>query len=729
MKQIGLPPKQGLYDPSFEHDSCGIGFVVNIKGKKSNQIVKQAITILKNLEHRGACGCEANTGDGAGILMQKPHDFFISICKDIEIPDYDDYGVGMVFLSPNKSDEDKTKKLFNKIVEEEGQFVLGWRDVPTDNSSLGDTAKACEPGTRQVFIKRAQDTKPGSDFERTLYVIRKRAENEIKLSGKKWGKYFYMPSLSSKTIVYKGMLTTWQLDLYYQDLSNELLESAIALVHSRFSTNTFPSWDRSHPYRYVIHNGEINTLRGNINWMHARQAVLESDLYPNGIEKIYPIISPEGSDSGGFDNALEFLTLSGYSIDHAVMMMIPEPWSKHESIDKDKKDFYQFHSCLMEPWDGPASIGFTDGEKVGAVLDRNGLRPTRYYVTKDDLVILGSEVGVLEVPAENVKYKGRLQPGRMLLIDTNEGRIVEDEEIKSKLSKAHNYGKWIKENLLHINSINETDDSTRPNYDKDELLTKQRVYGYSFEDLRILLGPMAQNAVEPIGAMGVDTPIAALSDKSKLLYNYFKQLFAQVTNPAIDAIREEIVTGTKVTLGAQPNILKPGPKSCHRIELDNPFLTNGEINKLKSLDNDDFKSSVVSIYFDPSKGGKGLEAALDKMFKEVDNEIKKGSNIIILSDKGFDRTNAPIPSLLAVSGLQHHLIKNGNRMKIGLVLESGEPREVHHMALLIGYGVNAINPYLAYETLDGMIEEGVLKDIDYEKAISNYNKSLVKRCC
>lgn len=726
MIKTGLPSKQGLYDPSLEHDSCGIGFIVNIKGIKSNKIVKQAITVLRNLEHRGACGCEANTGDGAGILMQKPHEFFKEVCSGIDIPDYDDYGVGMIFLSPNKSDEDKTKKLFNKIVEQQGQSVLGWRDVPTNNSSLGETAKASEPAIRQVFIKRAPDTESGLDFERVLYIIRKRAENEIKLSGNEWGKHFYVPSLSCKTMVYKGMLTTWQLELYYSDLNNELVSSSLALVHSRFSTNTFPSWDRSHPYRYVIHNGEINTLRGNTNWMHARQAVLESELYPDGINKIYPIISPDGSDSAGFDNALEFLTLSGYPIDHAVMMMIPEPWSKHESMDQKKKDFYQFHSCLMEPWDGPASIGFTDGEKVGAVLDRNGLRPTRYYVTKDDLVILGSEVGVLEVPAENVAYKGRLQPGRMLLIDTNEGRIVGDEELKAKLSEGNPYGNWLKENLQHINSIDETDEKVRTDYDKNELLKKQRVYGYTFEDLRILLGPMASNAVEPIGAMGVDTPIAALSDKPKLLYNYFKQLFAQVTNPAIDAIREEIVTGTKVMLGPQPNILDPGPKSCHRIELETPFLSNGELNKLKSLDNKDFKSSVVPIHFDPKKGGKGLEKGLEAVFKKVDKEIKSGANIIILSDKGFDEKAAPIPALLAVSGLQHHLIRNGDRMKVGLVLESGEPREVHHMALLIGYGINAINPYLAYETLDGMIEEKILKDIDYEEALSNYNKSLVK---
>lgn len=728
MKRVGFPSKQGLYDPNFEHDSCGIGFVVNIKGDKSNSIVRQGITILRNLEHRGACGCETNTGDGAGILIQKPHKFFKKILTEteIELPDFDDYGVGMIYVSPDRSDEKKTLEAFERVVAQEGQSVLGWRDVPTDNSSLGDTAKRSEPNIKQVFIKRAENTPKGIDFERKLYVIRKRAYSEIRLSGNDWGKHYYAPSLSSKTIVYKGMLTTWQLEKYYVDLNDESLESSMALVHSRFSTNTFPSWDRAHPYRYVIHNGEINTLRGNTNWMHARQSMFESDNFGNDITKLYPIISPDGSDSSGFDNALEFLTLSGYPIEQSVMMMIPEPWSKHKSMDQKKIDFYKFHSCLMEPWDGPASIGFTDGEKVGAVLDRNGLRPTRYYVTNDDLVILGSEVGVLEVPAENVLYKGRLQPGRMLLIDTKEGRIVEDEEIKQKVAEQKPYGKWLKENLIHIDKLEDPEHINDRNVSELEILTKQRVFGYTFEDLTVLIGPMAQNSVEPVGAMGVDTPLAALSDKSKLLYNYFKQLFAQVTNPAIDSIREEIVTATDTTLGPQPNILDPTPKSCRRIELDIPFLDNSELIKLKSLDSKDFKSQVIPILFDPKEGGKGLEKALDKVFDDVDSAIDDGANIIILSDRGFDSKLAPIPALLAVSGLHHYLIRNGKRMKIGLVLESGEPREVHHMALLIGYGVSAINPYIAFETIKDMIDQNILTDIDHKTAEKNYIKSLAK---
>jgi len=728
MKRLGLPPKQGLYDPNLEHDACGIGVIVNIKGNRSHKIVQQAIEILKNLEHRGACGCEANTGDGAGILLQKPHKFFTKVCPEsgVELPDYEDYGVGMIYLSPDESESALAKDIFNNIAREEGQEVLGWRDVPTDNSSLGETAKSFEPAVTQVFIKRSADTQPGIDFERKLYIIRKRAENQIRFSDTKGGEYFYISSFSSKTIVYKGMLTTWQVELYYPELSDEDFDSALALTHSRFSTNTFPSWDRAHPYHYVIHNGEINTLRGNINWMHSRQAVIESDLYGDDLEKIFPIIAPEGSDSAGFDNALEFLTLSGYSIEHAVMMMIPEPWSKHESMPENKKSFYNYHSCLMEPWDGPASIAFTDGDKVGAVLDRNGLRPSRYYITKDDLLILASEVGVLEIKPENVEYKGRLQPGRMLLIDTVEGRIVEDEELKNRLSDEKPYGKWLKDNLVNIKYIESENTEEGPVPDQKTVLTHQRLFGYTFEDLRVLIGPMAKNAVEPVGAMGVDTPIAVLSENPKLLYNYFKQLFAQVTNPAIDAIREELITGTKVTLGPVRNILDPRPESCRKIELDDPVLSNSDLEKLKNLDNPDFKSKVFPIHFNPDLGGEGLTQALENLFNDVDKSISDGVNIVILSDRNFSEHKAPIPALLAVSGLHHHLIKNGNRMKIGLVLESGEPREVHHFALLIGYGVSAINPYLAYDTIFNMVDDNMLADIDKKKAVSNYMKSLAK---
>ena len=728
MKPVGYPPKQGLYDPSFEHDSCGMGFVVNIKGEKSNRIVRSAIEVLLNLEHRGACGCEANTGDGAGILIQKPHKFLKKVCEDIGIslPSEEEYGVGAIYFTQNTEENRLCTKAFEYILKDEGLELLGWRDIPTDNSSLGNTAISCEPIMKQVFIKRSSDIKDSMEFERKLYIVRKRALNEIKLSGMKGGEFFYIASLSCKTLIYKGMLTTWQLDKYYPDLNDSDMETAIALVHSRFSTNTFPSWDRSHPYRYIVHNGEINTMRGNINWMHARQAVFSSDLFGDDLPKTFPIIAPDGSDSGNFDNCVEFLYLAGRPIEHAVMMMIPEPWSNHETMSDEKRAFYEYHSCMMEPWDGPASIGFTDGTKVGAVLDRNGLRPSRYYVTKDDMVIMGSEVGVLDVPAEMVLQKGRLEPGRMFLIDTEEGRIVEDQELKERLSTAEPYREWLDNNLLPIDEIEPSAQKEEYASDHEKVLLRQRAFGYTFEDLRVLIGPMANNAVEPIGSMGKDTPIAILSSKPRLLYEYFKQLFAQVTNPAIDSIREELITATEMTLGPEPNILNPGPENCRKIWLEAPALTNEDLGKIKSLDNESFKSKTLPILFKIEDGSKGLENALEELFESADKAISYGANILILSDRGFNKENAPIPALLASAGLHHHLIRNGNRMKVGLVLESGEPREVHHFALLIGYGISAINPYLAYETIEDMIDEGMLGGIDKEKAIINYNKSVVK---
>ena len=730
MKSVGFPEKQGLYDPTLEHDSCGIGFVVNIKGKKSHSIVENAKEVLRNLEHRGACGCEANTGDGAGILIQTPHRFFQKVCKEngIDLPDFGRYGVGMIFFSTNEPDRAEATRIFEQIVEEEGQKVLGWRDVPTDNSSLGETSKSCEPFMRQVFISRSDNLSDDMDFERKLYVIRKRAENEIRFQGKiKGGNHFYISSLSFKTIVYKGMLTTWQLEEYFPDLSDPDMESAIALIHSRFSTNTFPSWDRSHPYRYIIHNGEINTLRGNVNWMHARQSMLESDLFGEDLRKVLPIISPEGSDSANFDNCLEFLTLTGRKIDHIAMMMIPEPWSKHESMDDERKAFYEYHSCLMEPWDGPASIAFTDGVRVGAVLDRNGLRPSRYYVTKDDLVILASEVGVLDIPADRILEKGRLRPGRMFLIDTEEGKIVGDEELKKKYSTQHPYRKWLDDNLIPLDQIPDPSDKLQLiEYNHNELLRRQKVFGYTFEDLRILVGPMAFNGVEPVGSMGKDTPIAVLSNRPRLLPEYFRQLFAQVTNPAIDANREEIITATEINLGPERNMLNPRPNSCRKIKLKLPILSDGELWKLKKLENEDFKIKTLPILFNPDEGYRGLEKSLEKLFDNADKAIDGGSNILVLSDRGFSEDKTPIPAMLAVSGLHHHLIKNGRRMKVGLVLESGEPREVHHFATLIGYGASAINPYLAYETIRDMINEGTMENVGYDKAITNYIKSVIK---
>jgi glutamate synthase (ferredoxin) len=726
MKNNGLPPKQGLYDPQFEHDACGVGFVVNIKGKKSSQIVRQALNVLLNLRHRGACGCEANTGDGAGILLQTPHAFLKEACAEarIQLPSPGGYGVGMVYLPPDPGQRRNCEQLFERIVTEEGQRVLGWRTVPTDNSSLGATAKASEPFMRQVFIGRNPALQEGMAFERKLYVIRKRAVSAIRTSKLEGAQYWYVSSLSYKTIVYKGMLMSEQVEHYYPDLLHPAMESALALVHSRFSTNTFPSWERGHPYRYVAHNGEINTLRGNINWMHARQAMFQSELFGEDIKDILPIINTSGSDSAMFDNCLELLVLAGRSLPHAVMMMIPEPWTNHESMSDEKKAFYEYHSCLMEPWDGPASIAFTDGVQIGAVLDRNGLRPSRYYVTKDDLVIMASEVGVLEVPPDRVLHKGRLQPGRMFLIDTEEGRIVADEELKQAIATEHPYRQWLDEHMVELAHLPDAAHLPEPTH--ETVLQRQQAFGYTFEDLRMLMAPMARDAVEAIGSMGTDTPLAVLSDRAQPLYNYFKQLFAQVTNPPIDCIREEIVTSAETTIGSERNLLKPEPQSCHLLELKSPILTNEEFAKLRHLNRPGFRSIALPILFKVSEGTAGLEKAMQDVYEGASRAIRDGINILILSDRGIDREQAPIPALLAVAGLHHHLIREGTRTRVGLVIETGEPREVHHFSLLIGYGAGAINPYLAFETLDDMIRQGLLKNIKHKEACKNFVKAAVK---
>ena len=726
MPNIGMPRKQGLYDPAFEKDSCGVGFVVNIKGKKSHQIVEQALTVLLNLRHRGACGCEANTGDGAGILIQVPHQFLKNACQKtgVKLPGPKEYGVGMVYLSPDEKNRRACEKIFEAIIKEEGQEFLGWRTVPTSDKLLGPTAKASEPFVRQIFIGRNSKIKKDMDFERKLYIIRRRAENAIRFAKVKGGDFFYISSLSYKTLIYKGMLMSEQVQPFFPELADPALESALALVHSRFSTNTFPSWERAHPYRYISHNGEINTLRGNINWMHARQAMCESPLFGKDIKKILPVIAADGSDSAMFDNCLEFLVLSGRSLPHAVMMMIPEPWSNHETMSDEKKAFYEYHSCLMEPWDGPASIAFTDGVKIGAVLDRNGLRPSRYYVTKDGLVIMASEVGVLDVPPANVLQKGRLQPGRMFLIDTEEGRIVSDEELKKKISSQWPYRQWLNENLVGLEKLAEAPHAHEP--DHQTVILRQQAFGYTFEDLRLLMAPMGQDGVEAVGSMGTDTPLAVLSNKPQLLYNYFKQLFAQVTNPPIDCIREEIITSTETTIGSEQNLLHPEPKNCHQIKLKSPILTNEEFEKLRHVNSHDFKSVTLPILYRADGGGKVLEAALEELFKKASQAIKDGVNILIISDRGVDQDHAAIPALLAVSGLHHHLIREGTRTRVGLVLESGEPREVHHFALLIGYGAGAVNPYLAFETLDDMVRQGILKNIDHKTAVKNYAKAVAK---
>jgi len=726
MRSKNVMRPQGLYDPQFEHDACGVGFVVDIKGRKSHEIIEQALTILVNLRHRGACGCESNTGDGAGILMQVPHEFLKESCTGIGIhlPSPGEYGVGMVFLSPNPRERKAAERMVEEIVKQEGQIFLGWRKVPTDNTTLGEGAKTSEPVVKQVIIGRSESIKDDLAFERKLYVIRRRAENAIRYGNVKGGQFFYISSLSHRTIVYKGMLNPEQVEDFFPELKDPAMKSALALVHSRFSTNTFPSWDRAHPYRFIAHNGEINTLRGNVNWMRARQALCESPLFGDDIKKLLPVIPGDGSDSAMFDNALELLVLSGRSLPHAMMMMIPEPWSNHESMDDEKKAFYEYHSCLMEPWDGPASITFTDGTQVGAVLDRNGLRPSRYYVTKDDLVIMASEVGVLDIAPERILSKGRLQPGRMFLVDTKEGRIIADEEIKKQITNEKPYRNWLKENLVKLADIKDAPHLQEP--DHATVLARQKAFGYTFEDQRKILGPMAKDGVEPIGSMGNDTPLAVLSNQPQLLYNYFKQLFAQVTNPPIDCIREEIVTSTETTLGSEGNLLDPKPESAKQIQLVSPILTNEEFEKLNHIDERGFKSVTISILYPAQGGGEAIEEVLENIFTEATKAIKDGTNLLILSDRGISREKAAIPALLAVSGLHHHLIREGTRTKVGLIIESGEPREVHHFALLLGFGAGAVNPYLAFESMDDLIRQGLLTGTDHKGAVKNYAKAISK---
>jgi glutamate synthase (ferredoxin) len=720
----GLPAKQGLYDPQFEHDACGVGFVCHMKGKKSHKIVSDALTILVNLDHRGACGCETNTGDGAGILMQIPHGFLkkVAAAQKIDLPEAGQYGVAMCYSSPDAKERAASAAVFEKIVAEAGQTVLGWRDVPVDNSMIGKTAKASEPFMRMAFVARGANAQDEQTFERKLYVIRKRSYSAIRTAG--LDNFWYCPSMSCRTMIYKGMLMPVQVGQYFLDLQDPDMESALALVHSRFSTNTFPSWERSHPYRYIAHNGEINTLRGNINWMNARQPMLESALFGDDIKKILPIVNTNGSDSAMFDNVFELLVMGGRSLPHAMMMMIPEPWSGHESMSAEKKAFYEYHSCLMEPWDGPASVAFTDGTMMGATLDRNGLRPSRYYVTKDDLVIMASEAGVLPIEPERVAYKGRLQPGRMFIVDMKEGRIVPDEEIKAKIATEKPYSTWLADNLIKLADI--ADAGEVPQSDLETLVHRQTAFGYTFEDQRKILVPMAKDGVEATGSMGTDIPLAVLSNKSKLLYDYFKQLFAQVTNPPIDCIREEIVTSSVTTIGPERNLLDPVAESCNLIELKSPILTNEELAKLKHVAQGEFRSVTIPTLFDPAKGAKGLEAAMAELFNQASLQIDAGINIIILCDRGIDKHNAAIPPLMAVSGLHHYLIREGKRTKVGLVLESGEPREVHHFCTLIGYGCAAINPYLAFETLDDMIKQGLLTGVDHYNACKNFVKAATK---
>jgi glutamate synthase (NADPH/NADH) large chain len=735
------PTKQGLYDPQHEHDACGVGFLVDVEGRKSNKLVKDAVTVLRNLGHRGACGCEENTGDGAGILLQTPDAFLRKVTAKLNfaLPPAGQYGAGLVFLPTDPAARSLCESLVEKAVTDAGQKLLGWRDVPSDNSMLGATAVRSQPILRQVFVARGKlDSDAGADagacFERRLYLVRRMAENLVARSedprlAPAQKELFYICSLSWKTLLYKGMLTAEQLDDFFPDLNDPAMESALAIVHSRFSTNTFPSWARAHPYRTIAHNGEINTLRGNVNWMSARESQLSSPLFGDDIEKIKPVIDQTGSDSAMLDNVLELLVLGGRELPHAVMMMVPEPWNKHESMSAERKAFYEYHSCLMEPWDGPAAICFTDGVQIGTVLDRNGLRPLRYYVTKDGLVVMASEAGVLpDIPPEKVANKGRIQPGRMFLVDTAQKRIISDDEIKNRYASEHPYARWLQDNMIRTSDLPTGAAAIEPDHETLEI--RQEAFGYTAEELSKLVQPMAESAAEAIGSMGTDTPLAVLSNRPQPLFNYFKQLFAQVTNPPVDAIREEIIMAIETSIGPERNLFDPKPESARQIELRTPVLFNEELEQLRALDGSPackgFKAVTLPMVYPVADNGAGLEKALNELCRKASEALSAGSNIIILSDRNHGRDQAPIPSLLACGAVHHHLLREGTRTRVGLVLETGEPREVHHFCLLIGYGASAINPYLAFESIAGMCASGVLKGTDKTKYKKNYTKALNK---
>ncbi|MDU3191335.1 glutamate synthase large subunit [Veillonella parvula] len=714
----------GMYSSQFEKDACGMGFVVNIKGKKSHDIIDDGLRILERLEHRGGAGADKDTGDGAGILVQIPHEFFKRECEvlGINLPAAGEYGVGMVFAHKYESLRNEQKRILEEVVREEGQVVLGWREVPVDGTKVGKEAAAIRPWMIQILIGKGPDVTNNKEFERKLYIIRKLAEKRIIPLSKELSSDFYIASLSSKTIVYKGMLTPGQLRDFYLDLSDLDFTSALAMVHSRFSTNTFPSWARAHPNRFLVHNGEINTIRGNVNWINAREGKAESPLFPD-IKKVFPVVDDSGSDSAMFDNTLEFLHMTGRSLPHAIMMMIPEPWERNNLMSQEKHDFYEFNSFMMEPWDGPAAMGFTDGTVIGGVLDRNGLRPARYYVTTDDRVIMASEVGVVNENAENIRAKGRLEPGKMLLIDTEEQRIISDEEIKHRVATELPYNEWVKEHVIHLSEITQADESTIPTV--DDLFKEQQAFGYTQEDLVRMIVPMAKDGKDPVGAMGADAPLAILSDKPQLLYSYFKQMFAQVTNPPIDSIREEMVTSTRVMLGNSGNLTEPNKAGTYALSMRTPILTNQELASIKALDCRRMKSVTLPILFDPTKGAEGLRDALDELCAKAEEAARTDQNVLILSDRGVDEHHAPIPALLAVAAVHNHLINKVLRTEIGLILESGEPREVHHFCTLIGYGVTAINPYLALETVRDLQARKRLGDITPEQAEKNYIKAAV----
>lgn len=724
-----LPPKQGLYDPANEHDACGVGFVAHIKGKPSHQIVLDAEEILRNMDHRGACGCEANTGDGAGMLTALPHSFLQKAVKadlGVDLPAAGSFAAGNVFLPQSDAEREKCKAVFEELVAEQGQQLTGWRVVPTDNkaANIGPTAQAGEPVIEQPIVAAAKGV-AGDDFERKLYLIRKQASHRLRNDQSlTQAKMFYVCSLSTKVIIYKGMLSTEQLFDYYPDLTDPDFQSHLAMVHSRFSTNTFPSWDRAQPLRFMSHNGEINTVRGNQNWMRARQGVAESEAFGDELEKLFPVVEPDCSDSGTFDNVLEFLLMNGRTLQEAVMMMVPEAWQNHETMSEEKRAFYEYNSCLMEPWDGPASVAFTDGKYIGAVLDRNGLRPSRYYITHDDRVIMASEAGVLPtVEPENVKAKGRLQPGRMFLVDFEQGRLIPDEELKSDFAARRPYGEWLRNQRIDINDL---DPNNEPHgFDSATLLERMQAFGFTVETMKFMLLPLIKVEKDPIGSMGNDSCLACLSDKPRMLYDYFRQLFAQVTNPAIDSIREEVIMSVECYIGPEQNLLETSEEHAHRLRLPYPILSNEGLAALKHLGDDPkkgrgWKTKTIDITWPRSEGKAGMVRAIDRICTEAEAAVDKGYSLVVLSDRAISAERVPVSALLASGAVHHHLVKQAKRTRIGIVLETGEAREVHHHCLLIGYGADAINPYLAFEALwqarrDGLLDTGE-NDIDSKES-------------
>ncbi len=727
MTRNGPPAEQGLYHPDQEHDACGIGFVADVKGRKSHDIITRGLQILLNLTHRGACGCDSETGDGAGLLVQIPHVFFTRACRELgfELPGAGEYGVGMVFLPVDPQQRLVCEGILESIAREEGLHVLGWRDLPVDGDAIGRVARNSQPYIQQVFLSGRGQALEGDALERKLYVVRKRTENAIAKSELAHRADFFVPSLSSRTIVYKGLLLAPQIARFYPELNDPEFTSALCLVHQRFSTNTFPTWQLAHPFRYIAHNGEINTLRGNVNWMHARQSILNSPLFGDDIKKLFPINPPGGSDSSAFDNVLELLSQSGRSLPHAISMLIPEAWAGNEYMEAEKRAFYEYHCSLMEPWDGPAAIAFSDGRVIGATLDRNGLRPARYLITHDDLIVMASESGVLPVKPEEVRLKGRLQPGKMLLVDLVAGRIVSDAELKQGLAARQRYAEWLGKYQVSLDQLPAP--ARVQGSDHSTILRRQRAFGYTDEDLRLLMTPMATSGEEPIGSMGTDTPLACLSDKPQPLFNYFKQLFAQVTNPPIDPIREEMVMSLVSYIGTERNILDETPEHCHTLKLPHPILTNRDLEKLRRLSQGDFLAMTLPTLFRAEDGAKGLGRALDDLSRSASRAMRSGYTLLILSDRGVDADYAPIPSLLALAAVHNHLVREETRTQVALIIESGEPREVMHYALLIGYGASAVNPYLAFETLEDLVIDKLLPEtLTFEKAAGNYIKSINK---